>query len=122
MTVSLKFISIVTLILMGSLWGAFDWNNGMTDGYNEAVRRLRHKQLHEGMSLLIQEAHNGNAAAQFRLGFMSEFGMGSAPNPHDAQHWYCQAAALGYFPAEKRLDFIATDAQIDVNILCSRSS
>lgn len=64
MTVRLKLVAMATLILMVSLWGAFDWNNGMTDGYNEAIRRLRHKQLHEGITLLTKEARNGNAAAR----------------------------------------------------------
>lgn len=121
MTVSLKLIFMATLILMVSLWDAFDWNNGMTDGYNEAVRRLRHKQLHEGVSLLTQEARNGNAAAQFRLGFMSEFGIGSVHNPHYAQRWYRQAAALSYAPAKERLDLIATEFLKAMPVLDARA-
>lgn len=94
---------------MISIWSAFDWSNGMTHGYNDAVRRLRHKKFHEGILLLTKEACDGNAAAQYRLGLMYEFGAGAVRNVHHAQGWYRKSARLGYAPAKMRLDLIAAD-------------
>jgi len=120
-TVLPKLVVITILLLMISIWSAFDWSNGMTHGYNDAVRRLRHKRFHEGILLLTKEARDGNAAAQFRLGLMNEFGAGAVRNAHHAQRWYRQSATLGYAPAKKRLDLIAADYLKAIPSLVSRA-
>ncbi len=58
-------------------------------------------------------ANLGNAEAQFKLAEMYEQGSGVAADRAQARHWYQQAAAQGYPPAQQRLAQLDAAAATD---------
>ena len=60
----------------------------------------------EAFALAQQEAQQGDAAAQFRLGWMHANGRGTAQNDRRAVEWYSKAAEQGYAAAQCNLGWM----------------
>ncbi|WON72889.1 caspase, EACC1-associated type [Nitrosospira sp. Is2] len=59
------------------------------------------------ISAMIKEAEQGNAGAQFRLGWMYQYGSGGVlENSEKAREWYRKAAEQGHPKARRQLDAI----------------
>ena len=60
----------------------------------------------EAYTLAQQEAQQGDAAAQFRLGWMHANGRGTVPNDRRAVEWYSKAAEQGHAAAQCNLGWM----------------
>ena len=67
------------------------------DDFQDALERQDYKEAHR---LILPLAEQGNASAQFNLGWMYYTGQGVPQDYKEAVKWYCLAAEQGYASAQ----------------------
>ncbi|PIE24092.1 MAG: hypothetical protein CSA62_04615 [Planctomycetota bacterium] len=68
-------------------------------------------ELAQPFSSLQARAQNGDAGAQYRLGYLKEQGQACAANLKEAAHWYRFAAEQGHPAAQYRLGMLYFEAR-----------
>ena len=71
--------------------------------YDAGIAAYKRGHYDVAMYDFEQRAEQGDAVAQFCLGFMYKYGMGVAPNSAKTIEWYTKAAEQGYVPAQNDL-------------------
>ncbi len=88
-------LSLLLGLLIASASFKAEFNEGLTAARVGDYVRARH--------VWIPLARDGNAEAQFRLGWLYENGLGTKQNPFITAQWYRQAAAQGHSSAQYKL-------------------
>ncbi|KAF0188956.1 MAG: hypothetical protein FD168_1175 [Desulfobulbaceae bacterium] len=81
----------------------------MTKEYNYAMALIHQNNYPLGIHTLTKIGEKGDAAAQFQLGIMYEYGFGVSPDIYQSQTWYRASAESGYLPAKQRLTVISQE-------------
>ncbi|TDI94731.1 MAG: sel1 repeat family protein [Caldithrix sp.] len=71
--------------------------------YDRGVEAFGNKDYKTALTEFLQDANEGNAPSQNRLGEMYEKGKGVKKNREEAVRWYRLAAEQGYAPAQTNL-------------------
>lgn len=103
-------VLVIAILALTILSASFhDWDNGMTKEYNYAMALIHQSKYSLGVPILIKIGEKGDAAAQFQLGIMYEYGFGVSPDIYQSQTWYRASAESGYLPAKQRLTVISQE-------------
>ena len=87
--------------------------------YDAGIAAYKREHYEMAMYDFEQRAEQGDAVAQFCLGFMYKYGMGVAPNSVITIEWYTKAAEQGFAPAQNDLGVFYES--IAANALLSRN-
>ena len=76
---------------------------GFKTEFNEGLTAARAGDYVRAQNVWRPLARDGNAEAQYRLGWLYENGLGTEQNPFITAQWYRQAAAQGHSSAQYKL-------------------
>ena len=99
----MRYIIGVVLILFASMVQSADFKKGL-DAYNKGDFKIAYKELH-------QLAEQGDAGAQYNLGFMYDNGEGVLQDDKRAVNWYRKAAEQGYANAQYNLGLMYSNGE-----------
>ena len=72
----------------------------------EDEKARQEKMLEDSFREMLEKAVQGNAAAQYQLGYYFESGMGVQKDVNLAEKWYSRAAAQGNIAAKAKMDIL----------------
>ena len=105
-TLTLGWLAVV-LVLCGSITG----RNAAAGEFEDAVRAYDQGNLEAAIIIFEQLAQQGNALAQYNLGWMLDNGEGVPEDDAEAVRWYRKAAEQGDADAQHNLGWMLDNGE-----------